>query len=209
LALSRNADELRVVLFDVGGVLVELSGVATIQAWQASSRSVEDIWRHWLGSPTVRAFETGRMETQRFASEIVRELELKVEPEEFLRAFVDWPSGLYPGTLELLSRIPKRYRRALLSNSNALHWPRVIDEMALGSVIDDQFVSHLTGKIKPDVDAFEHALQTLDCAPRHVLFLDDNQINVNAARSLGIHAERVRGVTEVEQALNRAGIFEQ
>jgi len=33
---------------------------------------------------------------------------------------------------------------ALLSNSNALHWPRVWNDMGLGPAFDSYFVSHLT-----------------------------------------------------------------
>jgi len=36
------------------------------------------------------------------------------------------------------------------------------------------FISHLTGKIKPDADAFEHVVDSLGFMPA-VLFLDDNR----------------------------------
>ena len=91
----------------------------------------------------------------------------------------------------MLEQIPARYTRALLSNSNVLHWPRVLDEMGLRQAIEHRFVSHLTGRIKPDDDAFLHVTQALGCVPGEVLFLDDNRLNVDAARRLGMNAELV------------------
>jgi HAD superfamily hydrolase (TIGR01509 family) len=101
----------------------------------------------------------------------------------------------------MLARIPRRYRRVLLSNSNPLHWPRVLDEMGLGNAFDNHFVSHLTGRVKPDPDAFVQVLESLGCHPAQVLFFDDNALNVEAARRLGMHAVRVLGLGEAQQAL--------
>jgi putative hydrolase of the HAD superfamily len=111
--------------------------------------------------------------------------------------------------MDLLARIPPTYRRALLSNSNALHWPRVSNDMGLGAAFNHHFVSHLTGKIKPDAAAFEDVLTTLDCAPARVLFLDDNLLNVEAARNLGMRAAKVQGPREAQRVLIDFGIIEE
>jgi putative hydrolase of the HAD superfamily len=125
-----------------------------------------------------------------------------------LDSFAGWPIGLYPGAMDMLTRIPTRYRRALLSNSNALHWPRMLGEMGLEAAFEHRFVSHLTGKIKPDSAAFEHVVATLGCLPQEVLFLDDNRLNVEAANSFGMHAVRVVGPLEARRALAEFGIIE-
>jgi HAD superfamily hydrolase (TIGR01509 family) len=196
-----------VVLFDVGGVLVELSGVATLLDWLDHRITAQELWSLWLHSPAVRAFETGRIDAAQFADAVLSELRLEIEPGHFLRSFTHWPTGLYPGALEMIERIPSHYRRALLSNSNALHWRRVLDDMGLGAVFEHQFASHLTGKIKPDAEAFEHVLDALDCRASQVLFLDDNALNVEAARNIGMWARLVRGVPEARRTLQQAGII--
>jgi HAD superfamily hydrolase (TIGR01509 family) len=68
-------------------------------------------------------------------------------------------------------------------------------------------VSHITGRIKPDPDAFEHVVESLGCMPGQVLFLDDNMLNVHAAQSLGMQAIRVRGAIEAQHALAELGII--
>jgi putative hydrolase of the HAD superfamily len=197
---AANSD-IRVLLFDVGGVLVELGGVEVILAWLGNRITAEELWHRWLQSDSVRGFETGRIDAPTFAAGVIAEFGLAVEPQPFLQSFVGWPTGLYPGTLEMLARIPRRYQRALLSNSNPLHWPRVLDEMRLGAAFDSHFVSHLTGRIKPDAAAFEHVLQSLGCDPAQVIFFDDNLLNIQAAHTLGMHAVQVRGLAEAQRAL--------
>jgi HAD superfamily hydrolase (TIGR01509 family) len=199
--------DIRVLLFDVGGVLVQLNGVEVMLEWLGKTVTEEELLRMWLLSAAVRQFESGKMDADEFAAGVIAEFGLSVGPQRFLESFTAWPTGLYPGTLEMLALIPRSYQRALLSNSNALHWPRVLHDMRLGAAFDRHFVSHLTGRIKPDSDAFEHVVETLACLPDQVLFLDDNLLNVEAAQRFGMHAIQVRGAGETRGVLTDLGII--
>jgi putative hydrolase of the HAD superfamily len=200
--------QVRVVLFDVGGVLVKLSGIDIMLDWLGHTMTPEEMWRRWLGSETVRRFETGRIDAWAFATGVTSEFDLPIPPQQFLDSFMNWPMELYPGTSDMLSRIPDSYRCALLSNSNALHWPRIVTDLNLGGLVDNHFVSHLTGRIKPDADAFAHVVEALECRPPEVLFLDDNRINVDAAEQFGMHSTLVLGSHEAQRALVEFGIIQ-
>jgi len=206
--MTSAPSDIRVLLFDVGGVLVQLSGVEAMLEWLDNRISEDEFWRRWLQSVPVRQFETGQIDADEFAIGVTSEFGLPVGPRQFLEAFIRWPTGLYPGTLEMLARIPSSYQRAVLSNSNALHWPRVQTEMQLGAAFDNNFVSHLTGRIKPDAAAFEHVMESLGCSPASVLFLDDNLLNVDAAKRVGMQAVRVRGIDETKLVLIERKIIE-
>jgi putative hydrolase of the HAD superfamily len=169
--------------------------------------SEEQLWRRWLHSPSVRRYETGRMAADEFARGVVSEFGLSLEPERFLQSFSEWPIALYPGASEMLARIPGGYRRAVLTNSNALHWPRVLSALDSGAAFELHFASHLTGRIKPDAQAFEHVIDALGCVAAEVLFLDDNLLNIEAARRVGMHASCVKGPLEAQLALREFGII--
>ncbi len=124
-----------VLLFDVGGVLVQLSGVDTMLGWMGENATSDEMWHMWLHSKPVRDFETGRIGAEEFAVAVTAEFRLPVNPQQFLASFAGWVTGLYPGTLEMLAQIPRSYQRAVLSNNNALHWARVVDDL-LGSSFD-------------------------------------------------------------------------
>jgi len=200
--------KIRVVLFDIGGVLVEPSGVATMLAWMRNSVSPEQLWRMWLTSSCVRAFETGRLSPEEFADQVIAEFGLPVPREVFLIEMTHWSVRLFPGAVELIEQIPPQYVRATLCNTNVVHWKYLMGNKGLTRAFPHHFASHLIGKIKPDAKAFQHVTDALQCDPHEVLFLDDNDMNVVAARTVGMQAVRVRGIAEAKRALVASGVLE-
>ena len=205
--MGQSPRAIEAVLFDLGGVLIELGGVDVLLSWSGNSSSEEELWEQWLLSPAVRAYESGAISAPRFADQLIGEMDLAVGPEEFLQAFRAWPVGLFPGALELVQAIPARYTRAALSNSNDLHWPRFMGEMGLDGVFDHCFASHLLGQLKPDRAVFEQVVRTLGCPPEAVLFLDDNRINVEGARAAGLQGAVAKGPSSAKEALGEWGIW--
>ena len=61
--------------------------------------------------------------------------------------------------------------------------------------------------VKPDVDIFARAVSTLSCEPDEVLFIDDNQQNVDGARAVGLHAAHAMGVDETRSILVSHGVL--
>jgi len=50
-------------------------------------------------------------------------------------------------------------------------------------------------------------LATLECEGSETLFLDDSQLNVTAAKKVGIIAYQVEGLEEAERALREAKVL--
>jgi glucose-1-phosphatase len=205
--MSFQRNKIRVVLFDVGGVLVELSGLAVLLSWLGHRFSAEQIRKLWLTSPTVRSFETGKMQPAAFAEQMISELGLEVGNEQFLAELYTRSQRILPGAVELVRRVPPYYVRATLCNTNALQWPGLIEQPDLFGAFDHHFASHLTGKIKPDEEAFQHVLATLGCEGPETLFLDDSQLNVAVAKRVGMVAFQVQGAVEAERALREAEVL--
>ena len=205
--MRSQRNEIRVILFDVGGVLVELSGLAKLLSWLEHRVTAEQARTLWLTSPTVRLFETGKMQPSAFAQQMITELSLRVDSEEFLTELYIRSQRIMPGAVELVRRIPHIFVRATLCNTNALQWPRLMEQDDLVGAFDHHFASHLTGKIKPDEEAFQHVLATLGCEGPETLFLDDSQLNVAAAKRVGVTAYQVQGPVEAEQALREAAML--
>ena len=194
------------LLFDLGGVIVELRGRPIEAAWIGGEHSPEEIWRLWLTSRAPREFEAGRTEPEAFARAIVEELDLDLTPKAFLESFLQLPVGPFPGALDLLHALKPRYRTGIFSNSNALHWPRKMGEMRLDEAVHDHFASHLIGHVKPDPEGFAHVLDTWAVAPERILFLDDNALNVEAATAAGFRAARVVGLEAARRTLREHGV---
>ncbi|MBI5593893.1 MAG: HAD family phosphatase [Deltaproteobacteria bacterium] len=199
--------ELSIILFDLGGVLVELPAQPIPADWTDRAPASGQKSSGWLTSPAATAFEKGEISASRFADEIVKEMKLSITPDEILARFTFWPKGLFPGTKALIGRIPPQYTLAIFSNTNELHWPRLMTEMGLEGCFDHYFASFKIGMAKPDPAAFRYVVNALSCEPSEILFLDDSQMNVDAARLVGLKAERVSGIGQVEKVLAENGVL--
>lgn len=205
--MTLEPENITTVLFDLGGVLVELDGPPVRQEWQAGDQLPEDTWPHWMTSQAVRQFESGKILPEIFASQLVDEFDLSINATDFMQHFLHWLSGLYDGSHALLDELRPHYQLGILSNTNELHWPRIMDEMQLAGRFDHYFASFEMGLMKPDVSAFEHVIQQMDVSPGEVLFLDDTLKNIEAARACGLQAVQVRGVTNARETIESMGLL--
>ncbi|MBN2041104.1 MAG: HAD-IA family hydrolase [Spirochaetes bacterium] len=194
--------DLKIILFDLGGVLIELTGVQRVIDLTMNKYSVQELWEKWLKSPSVRAFESGKINPEIFAGQVVAEFGMDIHPSDYLNEFTHWPGGKYPGADELLLKIKSKLKIGSLSNTNELHWKRFNDEMDLIHHFDYNFPSHLTSFLKPDVETYLNVIESTGVKPEEILFFDDNEINVTGAMEAGINAVRVEnGICSVNEYL--------
>ena len=198
--------EIQVVLFDLGGVLIELGGMGDIAAF-ANETNEDEIWRRWLTCPWVRRFERGQCSEAEFGQGMVESWSMPVSPDSFLEAFEAWPKGLLPGAKELVESTARHARVACLSNTNSIHTQRQWKEFGIYELFNGLYLSHEMGLVKPDREAFDFVVSALGIPREHILFLDDNQINVDGARAAGLQSERTVGVAEAQAVLETAGVL--
>lgn len=195
---------IEVVLLDLGGVLLRLHD--PLQAFGMDMEHAE-FMETWLLSPSVREFERGKLRTEQFVPAIISEFGLSYSPAEFIRRLESWPDALYDGALELLKSIRKNHQVALLSNTNEVHWSRkdIADPVTL--LMDKVFISYQTGYLKPEQQAYTDVLDHFDIDPGAFLFLDDNPLNIEAARQCGMQATLTRGFESLQHNLRQARVI--
>jgi glucose-1-phosphatase len=198
--------QIKGILFDIGGVLVALDGMPSLAKLLGLETRHDDLHAKWMASPSVVAYETGKIGTAEFAAGVVADLGLPVTADAFLQDFCSWPEGLLAGALELLDEIPGSYRVAALSNTSAAHWDS-ITAMGLTNRFEQTYLSHQIGYLKPAAEAFLVALQGMGLSPSEVLFLDDGLRNVDAARALGMDAHLAEGPEEARGVLVQHGLL--
>ena len=194
-----------VLLFDLGGVLIDFAGFDELGHLLPGGVRREEVRERWISSPSVQQFERAEITSDDFARGVVRELGLDLGPDEFIEAFVKWARGLYPGARSLLDRLQGTCRLACLRNSNKLHTP--IHRRSIDRMMDTYYFSDELGLVKPDREIFEYVIRDLDVAPRRIAFFDDTAVNVHAARDAGIVAFEVDGILELETQLQGLGVL--
>ncbi len=199
--------DISVVLFDMGGVLVKLGSLPDLLG---AGIEAEQFWPRWLSSPAVRRFERGLCSPHEFARAAVADLELAITADTFLANFARFPQGLYPGAAELIAELTAGNggcEISVLSNTNQLHWDTQPDAALLQGLFARPYLSYRLGQVKPDEALYHLVLEDLGRPADEVLFLDDNQINVDGARRVGMRAEAVKGPAEARSALDRHGLL--
>jgi len=200
------AELVDLVLFDLGGVLIEVPGVRAMLEL-TGIQSEEELWRRWLECRWVRRFESGGCSGAEFAAGVVADWQLELSPAAFLDAFGDWPAGPLPGATELVAQTRASVPVGCFSNTNALHWHGHIAAWPLMSLFDHRFLSFELGLLKPDIAAFAQVADLLEVPAGRVLFLDDNAVNVAGAAAAGFQAIRAAGPGEARQRLAEAGVL--
>jgi len=205
--VSASGASIDAVVFDLGGVLADFGGVAPMRALARIDSDVE-LWRRWLTCEWVRRFERGHCSADEFAAGFVEEWQLDADPDKFMTDFSSWLVGPYDGATELVRDVSTVAVVACLSNTNAVHWQAGAAQWPLFGLFDRSFLSFEMGMVKPDIEIFEKVVTELDVPPERVLFLDDNDLNVQAAQQVGICAFEVHGVAEARAVLEDHPVLE-
>jgi putative hydrolase of the HAD superfamily len=193
------------MLFDLGGVLVENAAFPRLSRLLPGRPGAAELRERWMKSQAVRRFELGKIAPAEYADTFVAEWGLPLSAGEFLAEFVSWIDGPSPGALEAIRSLRARYRVACLSNCSVSHWEKIGG--FLGE-FDVALSSHLIGAMKPDPEAFRHAFKRCGVEPAAVRFFDDTPVNVEAARRLGARAYHVEGIGPLLGTLRAEGFLE-
>ena len=194
------------ILFDIGGVLIELNGLPSLAKLLDSEKPHDEIYERWMNSPSVIAHETGKLSSDAFAMQVVQELEINLSPDAFMQNFATWIVGTFPNTFELLESIPTHIPLAALSNTSAAHWVHV-EATGLTDKLDHLFLSHEIGHLKPNHQAFQAAVDGLKLPAEEIIFFDDNIDNVNAAKTFGLKAHQAFNPEQAKIVLNQYGLI--
>ena len=195
-----------VLLFDLGGVLIDFAGFDELALLLPDAPGRAEIRNRWIHSESVQLFERGGITPHEFARGVIGELDLAFSPDDFIAAFVGWARGPYPGARSLLSQLHRTHRLACLSNSNELHTP--LHRRSLEPLMDRYYFSDELGHVKPDRAIFDHVIQDLDVPPRRIAFFDDTPVNVQAGKDAGLNAYEVDGIDALSAQLRCLGLLD-
>lgn len=194
-----------VLVFDLGGVLVDWNGIDPLVRLSQGKLNPEQARRFWMETPWIAELDTGACTPEAFSAAMAEHLGLDIDATEMTAQLDSWLRGAFPGAAEMLAQLGARHRLAVLSNNNALHWDKIEREFDLLHRFDRLFASHLIGLRKPDDDVYRHVQQELDVPPHRIAFFDDNIECVDAARRAGWQAFHTKGLDQVQAALRANG----
>ena len=200
---------IKVILLDVGGVIVELAGVEGLVKLIGGGLPHDVVSRLWAESESVKKYESGLCDTSDFIPSFIQEFKLNISPGDFVKEFGLYVRGFFPGAVELLQMLKPRYTLACLSNTSLLHWNSLCERTSIESYLHHVFLSYEMKLLKPDPGAYSYVIDKLGCLPNEIAFFDDNEANVQAGLESGMNAYRVFGAAELKEKLESLGLITQ
>jgi len=192
---------IQAVLFDLGGVIVTFKDPPYF-AELLNCTEDPNFMERWNASPTVAAYESGKLDRTSFADGIIREFSLGCSADDFLQGFLDWPDGLFDGAEMLVRSLPLDLKCGCLSNTSELHWESQKQIREIRGLFEYPFLSFEMGLMKPDPAIYVRAAEILETPPENILFFDDRADNVEGALSAGFQAYQVHGADAAQEIIN-------
>ena len=183
------------IVFDLGGVLVDLDFKSAINGLQkAGFANVKEQLQAFDREGIFQKFELGEMTAEEFRSAI-RENSTVTLTDEEVDALWDLMLLEIPREkLELILDLRGKYMVYLLSNTNSIHWDYVCKNafnyrgFRVSDYFEKTFLSFEMHLAKPDKAIFEKMLEDANLLAEETFFIDDSEANCKAAAEVGIHA---------------------
>lgn len=188
------------LIFDLGGVILDLSVPATLESFaRLSGLGFEKVVDLYYAEAGFLQYEKGLISDADFRDFVRGVYSVKATDAQLDACWNAMLLGIPLVKLQLLSRLMNRYRVFLLSNTNNIHLeyinhvilPGVTGGTSLDPFFHKTYYSHVMKKRKPDAEIFEQVLQENDLRPEETLFLDDHPKNIEGAAAVGIRTLHV------------------
>lgn len=203
----KNLDGVRNLLFDLGGVIMNLRRENCVEALEKLGlKDADEMLGLYCQSGPFMQLEEGKITPAEFRAEIRRCIGRAVSDADLDDAFNRFLLGIPVERLRALESLRKQYKIYMLSNTNAIMFDSKIktDFQIDGKNREDYFdgmcLSYEEGCAKPDPQIFHNVLDKFGIKAGETLFFDDSQANLEAAARLGFRTWLVKPGTEFMEA---------
>ena len=181
------APKLRAIIFDIGRVLVRVDVGRAMQGLAAgTSLSPAELWSAIEKDPRWPDWQEGRIAPRDWYLHLNQRLGGGLTFDQFTDA---WNRALDPVPIHqdtLFRALSKRYRLALLSNTDPIHVRHLEASYSFFQFFSVRIYSCSVGVSKPNPLIYREALRAAKVQSEQALYIDDIPAYVDAARRLGL-----------------------
>jgi putative hydrolase of the HAD superfamily len=203
------------IIFDLGGVIINLDINKSIKAFNAvSTQPFEEIYTQAKQSDLFNSFDKGTISQETFFYELAKTIGYNGEMDVLYNAWnamlLDFPEHRF----DTLVSAKQRYNTFLLSNTNETHIEvferdlrRTHGIQNFEDYFDKLYYSCRLGMRKPDAEIFEFVLNENKLNPTETIFIDDSIQHVKGAGEVGINAHLLEKNMEVQTLLEKLNLL--
>mgnify|MGYP000211097270 CR=1 FL=1 len=188
-------NEIKNVIFDLGGVLVDLDIERCTAAFRALDMPrVADLINPYYPAEMIGRLERGDISFREACDEMRRlDGRPEVTDSEIAAAYSAFLVGIPVAKLRQIMRLREAgVRTYVLSNNNpaamvAIRGAFTADGHTMDDYFDKIYLSYELHELKPSEAIFRKVIADSGVIPSETLFIDDREANIEAAAALGIH----------------------
>ncbi len=208
-AASMLAAAPKAVVFDWGNVIAFESPRSVIVDFMCDSLQISETEFEAVNIEKRKAVKAGKSEVD-FWTDFAEEKGVALPKgwgEEYIRT-LKASVGADPKMYVLIDQLKaKGMRVGLLSNIND-RYTKLIRDFGFYAPFEPCLLSCEIGLEKPNPKVYELLLKTMDLAAPDVIFIDDKEENVNAAKEIGIDAILFKSEPQLKGELIKRGVLE-
>lgn len=204
-----EAEGIKAIIFDLGNVLIDFDHkIAAQRMSRFTDKTSEEMYGLFFDSELTGLFEEGKIAPSKFFSQVKEMLNLKLDYDEFVRIWdeIFFLTEKNIKVYHLAQRLKGRYKTALLSNINILHFEYIKKKFPVFDPFCHIVTSFEVGVRKPHPLIYQKTLNILGVPAGSVFYTDDRPELIEGARALGIKGVTFSGVKQLEEDFLRAGI---
>lgn len=188
--------ETEAIIFDLGGVLINLDYQLTSKAFiDLGLTDFDATYSQLQQTDLFDRFEIGAISSFHFINRLLDQLPQGTSGNKVVHAWnamiLDFPTE----RLEWLLKLKQQKRIFLLSNTNTLHMEKVrrslesaVGHQRLEDYFETVYLSCEMGMRKPDPAIFSRVCQEQGLNPAKTVFIDDSPQHVEGAATIGLQA---------------------
>ncbi len=202
-----NFSSINAIIFDLGGVLFDINYQNTADAFaKLGMNNFVSAYSQAQQNQLFDEFEKGNVSNEIFRNFIRENISHQLLDEEIDAAWCAMLIGMEPIKFETLKKVGAHFPIFLLSNTNAIHLPKVHEMIAQKTPensLEKSFLHcYFSNQIhlrKPDAAAFEIILQENNLQPENTLFLDDSIQHIVGAQKIRLQAIHITSEMNTEK----------
>jgi putative hydrolase of the HAD superfamily len=205
-----EASAIKNIIFDWGGVIINIDYNATVDAFK--KLNIPDFDEHYTQArqkDIFDKFEIGAISPTEFRNGLRHELGNHFSDDQIDTAWGAMLLDIPKARVELLLKLKEKYRIFLLSNTNLIHEEQIVDTInqELGfeffSLFEKVYLSHRIGMRKPNAEIFEYVVKENKLLLTETLFIDDSEQHVDGASKIGLQAFYLQEGMETAEIFNK------
>jgi len=196
----RKKPKIKVIIFDLGGVLVHSGFKDLVNDYCVACLTPE-------GQEKIktleREFNIGDITEKEFYDQMHEVFDIHLTDKQMH----DYIVSHMQTDEELVKFIPelKKSKVALLSNALGPITQEVLKkkDLSVKKLFDKVFLSNKMHMVKPDAKTYRHILKQLGAEPEEALMVDDREVNIEGAKKVGMQGIVYKNAEQFKKDLER------